>query len=335
MSQLSKSRIAEACANIALVKYWGKRDTGLNLPAVGSISLTLNALKTTTKVTYKSELKKDSLIIDDKPASDLQTRRVANFLDIVREKAGSNSCFEIISENNFPTGAGLASSASAFAALSIAASSVCGLDLDLKNLSILSRQGSGSAARSIFGGIVEMHRGEDPGGLQDFAVQLEPEDYWDLRCVILITSEEEKIIGSTDAMKLSAQSSPYYETWVRTSVDDLHDMKTAISQKDFEKLGELAEYSALKMHALTLSSRPAIIYWNKTTLELIEEIRAIRKTGFPAYFTIDAGPQIKVITLADHSAKLMEQFSQFAGVKKCIESRLGPNAQLIKDGGGH
>ena len=335
MTQQYKSVQAEACSNIAIIKYWGKRETELNLPAVGSISLTLEALKTNTIVTFNQELSRDKLVLNDKPASEIQTKRVSKFLDIFREKSGNQYFADITSVNNFPTGAGLASSASAFAALTLAATHAYGLNYCPEELSILSRRGSGSAARSIFGGIVEMQRGQDQSGMQDFAVQLAPPEYWDLRIVVLITSEEEKKIGSTDAMKLSASTSPYYEQWVKTSVDDLNEMRSAIDKKDFEKLGELAEYSALKMHALTLSSKPAVLYWNKTTIDLIEEVGKLRGKGYPAYFTIDAGPQVKVITLADYAAQVIDHFTQFEGVKKCIESKLGNDATLLGNGGKH
>jgi diphosphomevalonate decarboxylase len=298
---------------------------------VGSISLTLEALKTETRVTINPGLEKDQLLINEKPASESQRRRVENFLDIIREKSGDHFYVDVASVNNFPTGAGLASSASAFAALSLAATKAAGLRMDKKDLSELSRRGSGSASRSVFGGIVEMQKGKDQEGRDDFAVQIASPDYWDLRVIILITSAEEKKVGSTEAMKLSADTSPYYENWIKTSDKDLEEMRTAISEKDMEKLGDLAEYSALKMHALTLSSRPPVLYWNRTTLQLIEEVRALRKKGIPAYFTIDAGPQVKVITLGDHVSALINHFTDIQGIEKYIESKLGPDAVLIGD----
>jgi len=329
MTEQSNTVVAQACANIALIKYWGKRDITLNLPAVGSISLTLKALKTRTKITYSSDFDKDNLIINGMNGSESQRIRVEKFLDIIRKKTGKSQFAAIESENNFPTGAGLASSASAFAALSLAASQASGLKLSKKDLSELSRRGSGSATRSIYGGIVEMQKGKDLNGKEDIAVQLAPSDYWDLRIMVLITSGEEKKIGSTEAMKLSASTSPYYQNWITSSEKDLAEMRTAISKKDFEKLGDLAEFSALKMHALTISSRPPVLYWNSTTLKLIEEVRKLRKNGIPAYFTIDAGPQVKVITLPDHLNSLRKHFSSFHGVENIIESNLGPDVTLI------
>jgi len=331
MTQNSKTAKAVACANIALIKYWGKRNIALNLPAVGSISLTLEALKTQTQATFNPTLEKDNLIINSQQASESQQMRVSKFLDIIREKSGISDYAEIISKNNFPTDAGLASSASAFAALTLSATHAAGLELSKKDLSKLSRIGSGSAARSVYGGIVEMQRGENQSGEEDFAIPLASQDYWDLRLLILITSKKEKEIGSTEAMKMTAETSPYYNGWIDSSTQDLKEMREAIRTRDFEKLGDLAEYSALKMHALTLSTRPPILFWNSKTLELIEQVRKVRQDGIPAYFTIDAGPQVKVITLPDHLNFLKKHFQSFRGIENMIESKLGPDVKLVGD----
>ena len=329
MSLKTNASKAIACANIALIKYWGKRDTALNLPAVGSISITLDALQTETCLRFREDLEQDKLTINNQIASEKQRSRVTKFLDIVRVRENINQFAEVSSINNFPTGAGLASSASAFAALTLAATDALGMMISKKEQSKLARKGSGSAARSIFGGFVEMLAGQDPAGKDAFAIQLAPASYWDLRVLILITSAEEKSTGSTEAMNLTAMTSPYYENWITDSIHDLNEMRTAIRSKDFEKLGELAEYNALKMHALTLSSRPPIIYWNHTTIDLIHHIQALRKRGIPAYFTIDAGPQVKVITLPAHVSSLKSEFKSVFGIKEIVESALGPDATVI------
>lgn len=329
MTQKPKTATAVACANIALIKYWGKRNIALNLPAVGSISLTLEALKTRTQISFDSTLNRDNLILNGQPASESQQNRIGEFLNIIRDKSESYLFANIISNNNFPTGAGLASSASGFAALSMAATHALGLNLDKKELSGLSRRGSGSATRSIYGGYVEMRKGDDPSGKDDFAIQLAPQDHWDLRLLVLITSEEQKKIGSTEAMNLTSKTSPYYRDWINSSGKDLDDMKDAIQNRDFEKLGDLAEYSAMKMHALILSAKPPIIYWNSKTLELIEQVRELRQSGIPAYYTIDAGPQVKVVTLPDHIEVLKKHFTSFPGIENIIESKLGPGTEIL------
>ena len=329
MVQKPKSAFAVACANVALIKYWGKRNGMINLPAVGSISLTLEALKTRTRVTFDPELEADNLIINNHQATDHQQQRIAQFLNIIREKSGTHLFAKIISENNFPTAAGLASSASGFAALAMAAASALKLNLSKEALSGLSRLGSGSAARSIYGGIVEMQKGHDSSGKEDFAVQLAPPEYWDLRVLVLVTSKEEKKTGSTNAMNISAKTSPYYTSWVASSAADLDEMRDAIRKKDFEKLGDLTEFSTLKMHALTLSSKPPVIYWNSRTLELIEQTRELRFGGVPVYFTIDAGPQVKLITLPEHMKTLSQHFGSIPWIEKLLETKLGPDALLI------
>jgi len=319
---------AKAHANIALVKYWGKRDPTLNLPAVGSISMTLRALTTTTAINFKDEFTRDRLILNGKHAGEKQARRVSKFLDLMREPAGVHTFAEITSENNFPTGAGLASSASGFAALAVAADRALNLNLSPTALSRYARMGSGSAARSIFGGFVEMHRGEKPDGSDAVAEPLFDANYWPLEMLILITSEAEKPIGSTEGMNLTAQTSPYYPAWVESSINDLAEMRDAITRRDFEKLGEIAEFSCFKMHGLAMSANPALIYWNELTVKLIAEVRRLRKQGTPAYVTIDAGPQVKVICPPGESDSLMTHFSKFEGIKQVLQSNIGGGARV-------
>lgn len=322
---------ARAHSNIALVKYWGKRDVHLNLPAVGSISITLDRLFTETTVEFEYGLEKDLLLLNGQEASVKETNRIGTFMDLVRQETAVNSFARIESHNNFPTSAGLASSASAFAALSLAATHAAGLNLPPLKLSELARKGSGSAARSIFGGFVEMAKGEKADGSDSAAYQLVEKDYWDIRVLILITSEEEKKTGSTDGMTLSRQTSPYYDVWVRSSPADLDEMRHAVINKDFELLGDLSEFSCLKMHALALAGRPGIIYWNSTTLELMNRIRSLREDGLPVYFTIDAGPQVKALCLPEGMDAVKQALADVPGVLRIIETGLGDGARVTGD----
>jgi len=331
MSQ-SKSATAIANANIALIKYWGKRNIALNLPAVGSISLTLDSLQTKTSVIYSSDLVNDRLSINDDLITGKELDRVQKFMDLIRREYQIDLYAHIKSYNNFPTGAGLASSASAFAALSLAATKAAGTELSPKELSILSRKGSGSAARSVYGGFVEMKLVASSENDEDYAIQLEPAEYWDLRLFILVTSKEKKSIGSTEAMKVCADTSPFYGKWIEHSHHDLEIMRKAIRLKDFELLGTLAEHNAIKMHSVIMSSNPPIIYWNKMTIELMHYIQKLRREGLQVYFTIDAGPQIKVITLPAHMAELKNKFKEFTGIEEIIESKLGPDVRLSEEG---
>ncbi len=322
---------AKAHSNIALIKYWGKRDERLNLPAVGSISLTLDALHTVTSVHFDSALNADELILNDEKAGGKETARISAFLDLIREMAGMTHRARINSQNNFPTAAGLASSASAFAALALAATKASGLSLSKKELSVLARQGSGSAARSVYGGLVEMRRGSAADGSDAYAVRLAAPDYWDLRLLIAVTSEAKKPVGSTAGMRLSEQTSPYYRAWVDHSENDLREMRQAVEQKDFEKVGELCEFSALKMHALALSSNPGLIYWNGATVEGMHVVRALRRTGLAVWFTIDAGPQLKALCLPEAAAKVAEALQNVHGVRQVIECRPGPDALVLNE----
>lgn len=322
---------ARAHSNIALIKYWGKRDPLLNLPAVGSISVTLAKLETISRVHFREDLLKDRVFINGREAEIAEADRVSKFLDLVREKAGLRLFADVSSQNNFPTGAGLASSASAFASLSLASSHAAGLKLNCSQLSILARQGSGSAARSIYGGFVEMRVGRKQDGSDSYAVQLKDENYWNLHVLIAITSEKKKNVGSTLGMEHTAKTSPYYREWIRANRQDLKEMRQAIVEKDFTKLGELSEASCLKMHSVALSSMPGIIYWNAATLEGIHTIKELRQQGCEVYFTIDAGPQVKAICLSPAVEKVKNALENTHGVIRVISSELGANATILEN----
>jgi diphosphomevalonate decarboxylase len=322
---------AKAHSNIALIKYWGKRSALLNLPAVGSISVTLDSLHTITTVEFIKNLKSDYLILNKIPADERETKRVSSFLNIIRRKADLSLHAEVHSMNNFPTAAGLASSASAFAALALAASSAAGINLSPGELSVLARRGSGSAARSVFGGFVEMKMGKKNDGSDAAACQIAAKDYWDLHVLIAVTSQDKKKTSSTDGMTLSKDTSPYYQNWLETSFDDLKEMRAAIQKRDFQKLGELSEYNCLKMHALALSGRPGLLYWNGTTVEVMRSIKFLRGQGCPVYFTIDAGPQVKAICQPEDVERVAKELEHIRGVQKVIHTSLGNGAELIGD----
>jgi diphosphomevalonate decarboxylase len=319
------SASAVAHANIALIKYWGKRQEELNLPAVGSISLTLDSLRTETTIHFDKGLQADHLELNGKAVSGISLQRVSNFLDCV-DSARPYASVE--STNNFPTAAGLASSASGFAALALSASAALGQDLSPQALSKLARQGSGSAARSVFGGFAEMRCGDGSKGDEDYAVPLFDEDYWNIRMLIAITSTEKKSVGSTEGMNHTAQTSPYYDSWVHSQPSDLKEMRAALKAKDFEKAGELTEYSCFKMHGLAMSARPALFYWNDATIEAIRIIRDLRRNGTAAYITIDAGPQVKILCLPEAVDDVKQALETVDGIKKILVCRPGPAAAI-------
>jgi diphosphomevalonate decarboxylase len=321
-----RTATARAHSNIALVKYWGKRDAALNIPAVGSISLTLDALSTDTRVTFRSGLEKDEFWLAGTRAN---ASRASHLLDIVRDSSGLDRRAVVESMNNFPTAAGLASSASGFAALAVAASAAAGLSLDNRELSILARRGSGSAARSLFGGIVELYAGNHDDGLDSFAEPVLAPETWPLTVVVAITELGQKGVYSTAGMGGSALTSPFYPAWVDTSEDDLAAMRLAIANRDFEQLGELAEYSCLKLHALMMSTRPALLYWNAATIAAIYAVRELRANRIPVYFTIDAGPQVKALCLPEHARAVADALARVTGVHETRISALGRGAQLL------
>ncbi len=321
---------ARAHSNIALIKYWGKRDVRLNIPAVGSISMTLSALWTETEVIFDERLSKDELILDNRRGNVKESKRISAFLDILRQKSGVPLKAKVISINNFPTAAGLASSASGFAALTLAATKALKLNLSERELSILARRGSGSAARSLFGGFVEMFAGTEPDGSDSFAQPIAAQDHWDVRLLIGITSFRPKKVGSTEGMTRSRKTSPYYQAWIQSQPEDLKEMRQAILQKDFQKVGELTEHSCLKMHALALSSKPGILYWNAITVDAMHAIRELRHSGIQAYFTVDAGPQIKVLCLAEDEVRVRDMLRSINGIERTIVNKLGPAAQILE-----
>ena len=317
--------VARANTNIALVKYWGKRDAALNLPAVGSLSLTLDGLSTRTTVAFDGKLDHDTLLLNGADSDVKATARVSKFLDLVRALADIRLRARVESVNDFPTAAGLASSASAFAALALAATRAAGLTLDDRALSILARRGSGSAARSIFGGFVEMQRGSRPDGEDAFAAPIATD--WDLRMVIAATATGPKATLSTDGMRHTAETSPYYDAWVRMSEADLASARDAIGRRDLAALGEVTEASCLSMHASALAARPAVLYFVGATIEGYRIIQDLRRGGVPAWFTCDAGPHVKALTDAAHAQQVEAALARLGKTWIC---RPGPRAQVIE-----
>jgi diphosphomevalonate decarboxylase len=318
---------ARAHSNIALIKYWGKRSAARNLPAVGSISVTLDALYTETTVAFDPDLPADRAVLNGLPVA---TARLSPFIDLIRNRAAIDMRAAITSANNFPTGAGLASSASGFAALALAASRAAGLAPEARELSILARQGSGSAARSIFGGFVEMHRGQRADGLDAFSEPLlDPAD-WPLEIVVALTDNAAKPVNSSVGMSGLDARSDYYEAWVAHAASDLAAARTAIAARDFETLGALTEMSCLKLHGLMMSTRPGLIYWNPATLAVIQGVRALRAAGTPVWFTIDAGPQVKALCAPGHGQAVADALARIPGVLETRLTALGPAAYLIQ-----
>lgn len=329
MSTISPQATAVAHANIALVKYWGNRDAALCLPAAGSLSVTLEALSTRTTVCFDGG-DEDRLLLGGVNAPEQARLRMARFLDLVRGLTGRRERARVVSENNFPTAAGLASSASGFAALALAATRAAGLDLSPRELSRLARQGSGSAARSLFGGYVQMHAGSRPDGLDAYAEPFASGEQLPLAVLVAVTAEGPKELPSNEGMELSRATSPFYDAWIAGGPSDLADLRASILAGDLARVGAVAESSCLKMHAVMLSTRPALLYIREASVGVIRRVRALRQEGLPAWFTMDAGPQVKVLTSPEKADLVAEAVGAVPGVLRVIRSGLGPGARLVE-----
>ena len=313
---------AKAQPNIALIKYWGKRDSRRNLPAVGSISLTLADLYTSMDVELDGALDSDELHVNGR-SSETMLPRVTRCLDMVL--GGDRLCARVTSRSNFPIAAGLASSASSFAALVVAASAAGGRERTTEQLAGLAGRASGSAARSLYGGFVELRN--DGDGIAVRAI-LAP-DAWPLCVVAAVTSESPKPVSSGEAMEISRRTSPFYSRWVEEQDMDLSTARDAITVRDFGKLASIAEHNCLKMHSVMWASRPPVVYWNAATLACLESVRELQAAGVAAFFTIDAGPQVKVICPPGDQPRVVDALSSTGGVEKVLASGIGAGAALV------
>lgn len=326
-TERSGRALARAHANIALAKYWGKADELNNVPAVPSISVTLEALTTTTEVRFDPSLGCDELELDGRPGQGRQVERVAKLLDRVRAIAGIDTRARVVSTNSFPTGSGLASSASGFAALTLAAMGASGMAIDRDLASDLARRASASAARSVHGGFVRLRAGEPGSGLLP-AEPIAPASHWDLRVVVAVTSKGPKKVGSTEGMGHTARTSPYYESWLKLCPRLAAQVESAIERRDLRALGEAAEQSALAMHACAMASAPGLVYLEPATVGCVHAVRAMRDQGLAAWATIDAGPHVKVITSPEDAAKVRDVLRGLPGVVDTIVSRVGGAASV-------
>ncbi|MBI9048553.1 MAG: diphosphomevalonate decarboxylase [Anaerolineaceae bacterium] len=323
-----KTHTATAIAhpNIAFIKYWGNRNTALRLPHTNSISANLRDLHTCTKVTFRDDLTADTLHINDQPAEDGALKRVSLFLDLVRTLAGINSNAEVISSNNFPMGAGIASSAAAFSALALAGSAATGLSLDEKALSRLARRGSGSASRSIPAGYVEWQAGSDDA--DSYAVSIADENHWALADCVAIINASHKIIGSSLGHTI-ADTSPFQEVRLQTAPQRLDECRQAILQKDFERLATVTELDSTMMHSVMMTSNPALFYWEPASISVMKEIPLLRAKGLAVCYTLDAGANVHVFCEASSKQKVHKLLAEFPGVQSVIDSEVGGPARLV------
>lgn len=318
---------AEALSNIAFIKYWGNRDQALRLPSNPSLSMNLEGLKTVTTVAFEPGLDRDDVTINGQRVVGPAADRVSRQLDLVRALAGSYSAARVESRNTFPSGAGIASSASGFAALTVAAAAAAGLTLTEPHLSALARRGSGSASRSIPSGYAEWNMGTDPGGADSYAVSIAPPDHWDLVDVIAVLSAAHKATGSTEGHGL-AESSPFQTARVAGAPTRLDICRTAVLARDFDALAAVVEEDAVAMHAVMMTSRPPLFYWQPLTLAIIQAVPVWRSTGLPVCFTIDAGPNVHCLTPRAHVAEVERQLRRL-GVPDVLTAGAGGPARIV------
>ncbi len=320
------SATAQASPNIAFIKYWGNRDHVQRLPSNGSISMNLDGLTTVTEVTFDPTLDSDILVLNGSQLSGPAYERVSQHLERVRALAGIREYARVESSNNFPTGTGIASSASGFAALTLAATAAAGLDLDESQLSRLARTGSGSACRSIPGGFVEWQPEESDR--DSYAISLAPPEHWDLVDCIAIVSQEHKPTGSSEGHIL-AEGSPLQAARLARVPRHLEMCRRAILDKDFDVLAEVMELDSNMMHAVMMTGTPPVIYWEPATLTIMQEVQSWRRRGIPACYTIDAGPNVHVICAADAAEQVECRACGNIGGKTVLRAKPGGAARLI------
>lgn len=319
---------AQSCANIAFVKYWGRRDHALRLPLNGSLSMNLDRATTTTTVSFDLELEADAVTIDGESATAQAAQRVSDHLDRIRSAAGIATQARVASRNSFPMGAGIASSASAFAALTAASCAAAGLALDERALTVLARLGSGSACRSIPAGFVEWYA----AGISadSYAEQIAPPEHWALCDLIAIVQTEHKKVGSSKGHEL-VDPSPFAEARLAAAERALPVIRAALLARDFATFGEETEQEAIRMHAVAMTSQPSVLYWSPDTVRIMHAVREWRDEGLACYFTIDAGANVHVLCENRDVPALEARLRALSGVRDVLVNRPGPGTQIIAE----
>jgi len=320
-----KSSTAIAHPNFALIKYWGKSNIAGNIPAMSSLAITVHSLKSETTVSFPNHLEKDAWILNGVEQNSLgQIKSPCNYL---KKISLTDQPFLIESTNNFPTAAGLASSASGIASLVTALNSALETKLSSQQMVEVAILGSGSAARSLFSGFVHLEVIENN---LECATILEA-DEWPLNVIVCVTSTNQKIISSRQGMEISKTTSPLYKDWVNNHQEDIKLAVQAIEAKNFHQLGKVTEQNCLKMHKVMKTSQPSIDYWNPATYACVKNVKDMQKKGIPVFFTIDAGPQVKIICEPDVSKDVISFMENLPGLQSIIESSLGKGARLIHE----
>lgn len=311
-------KTVRAHTNIALIKYWGKKDAKLRLPLMSSLSMTLDKFYTDTSIEVAD---KNVFYLNEKKQTDDSSKRVFTYLELLKQKFGVNDSLAVTSINHVPTAAGLASSSSAFAALASAFCAYYNINVNQKELSRLARLGSGSASRSIYGGFAIWQKGNDDES--SFAYALDEHPKMDLHLLAVELNQNKKKISSTRGMQ-DAQSSPFFEPWIARNELELKEMIGAIKSNDFSKLGSLAELNASEMHAINLTATPPFTYFEPDTIKAIKLVQNLRHQGIECYYTIDAGPNVKVLCQLKNVKDIKEHFESCFNNVNIVDASFGP-----------
>ena len=325
-----KSGKARAHTNIALIKYWGKADESYIIPMNNSLSVTLERFYTETQVTFDASLTEDQLILNGEEVDAKETTKIQKYMDIVRDVAATDLHAKIESNNFVPTAAGLASSASAYAALAAACNEALQLGLSSKDLSRLARRGSGSASRSIYGGFAEWEKGHDDA--TSYAHAIDANDWEkDLSMIFVVINNQSKKVSSRSGMSLTRETSRFYQYWLDHVDQDLAEAKEAIKNKDFKHLGEVIEANGLRMHATNLGAQPPFTYLVQESYDAMAVVHQCREAGLPSYFTMDAGPNVKVLVEKKNKQAVVEQFlKEFDESQIIVSDIISTGVEIIK-----
>ena len=317
-----QSATVQTHANISLIKYWGKRDEQLFLPTKNSLCIALSELTTTTTIAYAPGTE-DTVSFNWQAAPEISRTNIIAFMNFFRQRYGVQRHFALQTHNNFATAAGLASSSSGFAALAMALSSLCKLDLPRNEISILARHGSGSACRSVVGGFMVWHKGEKTDGTDSYAEQIFPETHWpEFRILVVVIRNDAKNVSSRKGMTITTNTSPSYQSWLEKSEVRYRTIIGAIKNKKFDEVGTIAEADWKDMEQTMLDSSPILDYWTSASRAVMKEVQSLRLAGIPCYFTTEAGPNIKIICLDDVAEKIKTQLLTMSGVLDVITCKV-------------
>jgi diphosphomevalonate decarboxylase len=320
-AEISVKATAIAHPNIAFIKYWGNRDDALRLPVNSTISMNLDGLETRTTVRWAPDLASDQFTLNGSTQSGASLARVVTHVDLLRQRLSLSGRAEVVSSNNFPTGAGIASSAAAFAALTVAGAAAAGANLSERELTTLARRGSGSAARSVPGGFVEWHDGASHE--DSYAESFAPPQYWDIVDVIAVVSRAHKQVGST-AGHQSAQTSDLQGARVAGAAARFAICKQAILDRDFPSFAEVVEYDSNLMHAVMMTSRPPLFYWLPPTLAIMDAVRTWReRDGLQVCYTLDAGPNVHCICVRNDAEQVSDRLRALSEVLDVLTASPG------------